>query len=141
MEWWLTCKRATRVTGNGKFFVQLVSPPITTNRSIVLRCSCDEFKPDGSDNGVKGIVKDGLDFFNDFVGQYELGDIQYLRYTGVNNLKSMYWKHTKNFADGYSAHIKDSRFVFYSDLGLVGMPSQGVVAGACVWSFHLLLLT
>jgi len=60
--------------------------------------SCQQFTKDGRDNGAPGIAADGLDWGNNLVGQYDLGDIQYLRYHSVNNLHGMYWKATKNFA-------------------------------------------
>ena len=37
-----------------------------------------------------------------------LRDIQWLRYVGVNNGASVYWKTSKPMADGVSAHLKDS---------------------------------
>lgn len=37
-----------------------------------------------------------------------LSDIQWLRYVGVNNGASVYWKTSKSMADGVSAHLKDS---------------------------------
>jgi parallel beta-helix repeat protein len=74
-------------------------------------CSCDSNLPDGTDNGAYGVVEDGLDYFNIFTGQYELGDVQYLRWNSLNNLHGMYWKHTKNFyGKPNHAHIKDSIF-------------------------------
>jgi hypothetical protein len=89
-------------------------------------CSCQEFKTDGTDNGQVGIVQDQVDWFSDFVGCYELGDIQLLRFRSSNNLKNWYWKHTKNFQDGTSSHIKDSEFNFFSDLNMPGLPGEGV---------------
>ena len=56
------------------------------------------------------MVADGIDYFNPFVGQYTLGDVQYLRFHSINNLHGMYWKQTKNFVDGCSAHFKDCTF-------------------------------
>eukprot|EP00122_Pirum_gemmata_P002882 Pgem_evm1s2600 len=75
--------------------------------------SCAEFKKDGSDNGLTpaNVVRDGLDFHNEFVGQYSLGDIAYVNYTFVNNHNQMYWKRGKNFADQTSSHIEDSIFL------------------------------
>jgi len=79
-------------------------------------CSCSTFKADGMPNGLKGVVEGGLDYGNDFVGQYDLGDVAYLSYTGINNLKNMYWKTTNNFQDGVSSHIKDSVFGWYNGI-------------------------
>ena len=89
-------------------------------------CSCQTFKSDGTDNGQVGIVADQVDWFNDFVGCYELLDVQMLRFRSSNNLKNWYWKQTKNFQDGVSSHIKDSRFSWYTDLNVPGMPGVGV---------------
>lgn len=46
-----------------------------------------------------------------FVGQYAMGDIRFDNYTSVNNLHGMYWKTSKNFADGSLYHIENSRFL------------------------------
>jgi len=74
--------------------------------------SCDEFKPDGADNGVvpANVVEDEFDYHNMFVGQYSMGDVAFLRYRSLNNAHSMYWKASKNFADGVSHHMKDCVF-------------------------------
>jgi beta-glucanase (GH16 family) len=90
------------------------------------QCSCDTFKADGTDNGIFTPVSDNIDFCNNFVGQYELGDIQYLRYKSVNNLMGMYWKHTKNFVDGTSSHIKDCSFYWITNTNMPGLPAEGV---------------
>eukprot|EP00933_Yihiella_yeosuensis_P025705 TRINITY_DN19943_c0_g1_i1.p1 TRINITY_DN19943_c0_g1~~TRINITY_DN19943_c0_g1_i1.p1 ORF type:complete len:922 (-),score=111.75 TRINITY_DN19943_c0_g1_i1:29-2410(-) len=74
--------------------------------------SCEEFTKDGKDNGVNpaNVVEDEFDWHNEFVGQYTMGDVEYRRYVSVNNFHGMYWKHSKNFADGKSHHIRDSIF-------------------------------
>ena len=119
---------------------------------LVDDASANEFTAAGDDNGGCGefpagydgstwlggaladgaspcVVADGFEWHNLFVGQYKLGDIQYLRYTSVNNLHHMYWKESKNFADGASAHLKDAVFASggpsangaaYGDLQLLG---------------------
>jgi hypothetical protein len=99
---------------------------VGSNGMLTDYASCDEFLPDGTDNGAIGVVEDELDYLSDFVGCYELGDIQMLRYTASNNLKGWYWKHTKNFNDGGAGtpHIKDSEFNWFTDLG-VGAPGSG----------------
>ena len=53
-------------------------------------------------------VADELDWQTGASGLYQLKDVQWLRYTGVNNGASVYWKTSKQMADGVSAHIKDS---------------------------------
>jgi len=72
--------------------------------------SCQKFTADGSDNGLQppNVIKDEFDWHNMFVGQYNLGDIQFVNYTSANNAHALYWKSSKNFADGRLWHIKDS---------------------------------
>jgi hypothetical protein len=95
-------------------------------------CSCDPYLPDGTDNGAYGAVEDHLDFFNIFVGQYELGDVQYRRQFSVNNHHGMYWKQTKNFHEKPThAHIIDSTFMWaYDDelRDIGGVAYEGLVA-------------
>jgi len=55
-------------------------------------------------------IEDHFDWHNTFNGQYSMGDISYVRYISVNNGHSMYWKTSKNFADGVSHHVIDSIF-------------------------------
>ena len=86
--------------------------------------SCEAFTAIGEDNGVIGYVEDGLDFFNDFVGQYSVGDVQFLRFMSINNLKGLYWKETKNFVDNFTSHVKYSLFAYYSD-SLLQVPAHG----------------
>jgi len=73
--------------------------------------TCGDFTSSGSDNGVSVALANHFDYGNVFVGAYNLGDIQYLRHTAVDSNNLMYWKETKNFADGCSAHIKDSTYI------------------------------
>jgi hypothetical protein len=77
------------------------------------RSSCNEFDEFGRDNGASPatVVADELDWHVGASGLYMLRDVQWLRYTGVNNGASVYWKTSKQMADGVSAHIKDSRIV------------------------------
>jgi len=85
--------------------------------------SCAAFLPDGTDNGADspGLIEDQFDWHNMFVGQYDAGDIRWIRYVGVDNGASMYWKTSKKFKDGSLHHIVDSVFV---SLGTV-LPSLG----------------
>mmetsp|Transcript_35303 Transcript_35303/g.94015 ORF Transcript_35303/g.94015 Transcript_35303/m.94015 type:complete len:1048 (-) Transcript_35303:226-3369(-) len=82
--------------------------------------SCDEFTSDGQDNGVSpaNVIEDSFEWHNMFVGAYSLGDVQYRNLVSVNNAHPLYWKTSKNFADGRLHHIVDS--VFLND------PSDGV---------------
>jgi parallel beta-helix repeat protein len=54
--------------------------------------SCDITTKDGTDNGLLSVIEDQFEWHQGFIGQYSLGDIQYLRYTSVNNGNPMYWK-------------------------------------------------
>jgi len=80
---------------------------------------CGAFTEDGTDNGVvpANVIEDEFDWHNMFVGGYANGDISYVRYTSVNNAHGMYWKRSKNFADGTSHHIVDSVFANHRSLG------------------------
>jgi hypothetical protein len=80
---------------------------------VIDRSTCDPFLPDGTDNGADepSLIEDEFDWHNVFVGQYDVGDIRWVRYTGVDNGHSMYWKSSKNFKDGSLHHIVDSVFL------------------------------
>jgi hypothetical protein len=79
-----------------------------SNGMLLDHSSCDEFTSDGRDNGVVNEVRDEFDYHNDMVGQYTLGDVQFINYTGINNIHNMYWKASKNFVDGRLYHVVDS---------------------------------
>jgi hypothetical protein len=74
-------------------------------------CSCLPLTADGDDNGASGVVEDSLEYGNDLVGQYFLGDVQYKGLHAINNNGAgIYWKWTKPFADGRKGHIVGSKF-------------------------------
>lgn len=58
----------------------------------------------------------------------DAGDLQYLRHTSVANNNLIYWKTTKDFADGCSSHLHGGR---YAD-GNVALPDQAafIIEGA-----------
>ena len=66
-------------------------------------------------NGFRGeiskLLYDYIDYGNAFVGHYNAGDIQYYGHSSMNNLNKIYWKETKSFQDGCSAHISHSYLV------------------------------
>ena len=76
-------------------------------------CSCQfrifvtlqGFDEDGNTRGLSTAFQNNLDYQNDFVGHYNAGDIQYNGHQSYNNLQLIYWKETKNFENGCSAHI------------------------------------
>ena len=89
--------------------------------------SCDAFRPDGSDNGVTGVVEGQLEVGNVFSGQYGLGDVQFLRWHSINNLHGLYWKDTKQHAAaGIRAHVLDSLFEWIG-------PNDSGPSGRAVW--------
>ena len=79
---------------------------------------CKAWTPSGDDNRLPGVIMNNVDYNNVFVGQYGAGDLQYKFHSSVNNQNLIYWKETKNFQDGCSAHITDS---FYED-GTLALP-------------------
>eukprot|EP01097_Dermamoeba_algensis_P002778 TRINITY_DN2100_c0_g1_i1.p1 TRINITY_DN2100_c0_g1~~TRINITY_DN2100_c0_g1_i1.p1 ORF type:complete len:1249 (-),score=295.24 TRINITY_DN2100_c0_g1_i1:103-3849(-) len=99
----------------GTYFLVSIYPK-KTDRSIDFngivrdRGTCAAFDGDGNDRGVPHTIIGNVDYDNVFVGQYSLGDIQYRNHASLNNLNLIYWKETKNFADGCSSHILDSYY-------------------------------
>ena len=81
------------------------------------RWSCQAYLPDGSDNGYLTVIDDDTEWSNNGVGHYSLGDFMYRNYVAIRNSASIYWKVSKNFADGKSAHIRNAVFV---DTGFMG---------------------
>jgi hypothetical protein len=76
------------------------------------RSSCREWDSNGEDLGLPAAFVNNVDYDNIFVGQYGSGDLQYKFHSSVHNKNLVYWKETKNFQDGCSAHLSDS---FYED--------------------------
>eukprot|EP00928_Gymnodinium_smaydae_P064950 TRINITY_DN4816_c0_g1_i1.p1 TRINITY_DN4816_c0_g1~~TRINITY_DN4816_c0_g1_i1.p1 ORF type:complete len:1034 (-),score=94.12 TRINITY_DN4816_c0_g1_i1:368-3340(-) len=74
--------------------------------------SCKAYTADGRDNGANppNVIEDEFDYHNMFVGAYDMGNIRLERFVSVNNHASLYWKTSKNFADGSWAHVKDAVF-------------------------------
>jgi hypothetical protein len=69
--------------------------------------SCDVvWLDDGTDNGFPMRLSDNVDYDSVFVGGYNMADIQWHAHSSLYCLSGMYWKNTKNFADGCSSHIK-----------------------------------
>lgn len=46
-----------------------------------------------------------IDYGNAFVGHYNAGDIQHQGHNAYSNFNNLYWKETKNFANGCSSHL------------------------------------
>jgi len=73
--------------------------------------SCEEFKDDGSDNGLVNTIEDQFDWHNKFVGGHYFGDVSFVRYTSVNNDHPILWKFSKSMANSSTYHIQDSLMV------------------------------
>mgnify|MGYP007045432611 CR=1 FL=1 len=101
-------------------------PPRATDESVasdghvVERATCDGFTAEGADRGVSTVLSDNVDFDVVFVGQYDVGDVQYARHAALNSNNLMYWTTTKNMADGCSAHLRGGLW----SGGNLGLPDQ-----------------
>ena len=74
------------------------------------RTACSFAEADGFDNGAPVAMVDNVDFGNAFVGGYEFGDVQLQgSYSHLSN-NILYWKESKNMADGCSAHLLGGLF-------------------------------
>jgi hypothetical protein len=82
----------------------------TSSNSSNPSFSCASVTADGSDRGLSTTIWNNADYGNTFVGHYGAGDIRYHSHTSLENLNAIYWKETKSFADGCSAHISHSHF-------------------------------
>ena len=82
--------------------------------------TCQAFTPAGLDNGYAVVLSNNVDYDNVFVGGYSVGDVQYHAHIAQNNNNNIYWKESKNFADGCSAHISNS---YYAD-GNIALPDS-----------------
>jgi hypothetical protein len=71
---------------------------------------CRGFDNEGNTRGIPAVFRNNLDYQNVFVGHYEAGDIQYHGHKSFENDNLIYWKETKNFEGGCSAHITGSQF-------------------------------
>ncbi len=100
--------------------------PRVTDRSLesngfnVDKYLCEGFDSDGITRGLSQAIVNNLDYHNVFVGQYGVGDLQYKQHTSISNNNLIYWKMTKNFEDGCSAHISRSYYAF----GNLALPDQ-----------------
>ncbi|CAE7289499.1 PKHD1L1 [Symbiodinium sp. CCMP2592] len=102
--------------------------------------SCfNEVTPTGQDAGVvpANVVEDELDWHNEFVGQYILTDVRYVRYVGINNMHCMYWKSSKKFADEGRYHVADSMCINVPSGGLFSWPAGQFLGPAGAFTFGL----
>ena len=112
--------------GHGRFGTYILQyyPEVScigdVNNNGYIPNSCTPFTSTGIDNGYSVVLSKNVDYNNVFVGGYSYGDVQYQGHIAVNNLNNVYWKETKNFADGCSAHISNS---YYAD-GNMALPDS-----------------
>ena len=103
----------------GPQFPRRIEQSIASNGYTNLS-TCGGFDAAGRDRGLPFRLSENVDFDNVFVGQYDAGDIQYASHLSRNNLNLLYWKTSKNFADGCSAHLRGGAF----SGGTVALPDQ-----------------
>eukprot|EP00547_Thalassionema_nitzschioides_P005356 CAMPEP_0194200236 /NCGR_PEP_ID=MMETSP0156-20130528/930_1 /TAXON_ID=33649 /ORGANISM="Thalassionema nitzschioides, Strain L26-B" /LENGTH=1934 /DNA_ID=CAMNT_0038925209 /DNA_START=189 /DNA_END=5989 /DNA_ORIENTATION=- len=72
--------------------------------------TCKGFNNEGDDRGKPVSILNNVDWHAIFVGHYNAGDMQHRGHTSISNNNLIYWKETKNFADGCAAHISDSYY-------------------------------
>ena len=116
--------------GHGRFGWYLLGPnfprrvemSVATNGHANLS-TCGAFGEGGLDRGSGYRLSENVDYDNVFVGQYDAGDVQYAHHASVHNLNAIYWKTTKNFADGCSSHLLGGLV----SGGTVALPDQAAV--------------
>jgi len=94
----------------GGNYPKVTDQTIFTNGHNIDKSLCEGFDVEGNTRGISASFKNHLDYHNAFVGHYEAGDIQYNGHKSYENLNLMYWKETKNFQNGCSAHISNSHY-------------------------------
>lgn len=102
------------------------SAPRDTDQSIeqdgfTNQGTCGPLTNDGLDRGKPVALLNNVDYDTVFVGHYNAGDMQHRGHTSWNNNNLIYWKETKNFADGCAAHISDAYYAH----GNMALPDQG----------------
>jgi hypothetical protein len=91
-------ERFGRVSGNtnhghGRFGTYILGPHFPRNvqqtlamNGVMNLSTCAAFDSSGIDTGVPVRISDNLDWGNVFVGQYDVGDVQYHHHTSIDNL-------------------------------------------------------
>lgn len=101
-------------------YAKLTDQSILTNGHNIDKELCTGFDGQGYERGASASIVDNIDYNNDFVGHYEAGDIQYNGHHSYDNNNLLYWKETKNFHNGCSAHVTGSSYA----RGNVALPDQ-----------------
>ena len=103
------------------------SEPRNTDQSIEKNgynadreATCAAIDAAGNDRGAPVSILNNVDYGNVFVGHYTAGDIQHRHHKSISNNNLIYWKETKNFADGCGAHISDALY----EAGTMALPDQ-----------------
>jgi len=94
----------------GSNYPKVTDQSVKTNGHNIDQNLCHGFDNEGNTRGLSATFKDNLDYHNAFVGHYNAGDIQYNGHKSHENLNLIYWKETKNFQNGCSAHITDGTY-------------------------------
>jgi len=103
------------------------STPRNTDQSIeadgfnLNQGTCAALTNDGLDRGKPVSILNNVDYDTVFVGHYNAGDMQHRGHTSHGNNNLIYWKETKNFADGCAAHLSDGYYAH----GNMALPDQG----------------
>lgn len=83
--------------------------------------TCSALTGGGSiDNGNPIALLNNVDYDTVFVGHYNAGDMQHRGHVSYGNNNLIYWKETKNFADGCGAHIANGYYAH----GNMALPDQ-----------------
>mmetsp|Transcript_32276 Transcript_32276/g.67849 ORF Transcript_32276/g.67849 Transcript_32276/m.67849 type:complete len:1275 (+) Transcript_32276:77-3901(+) len=114
--------------GNGRFgtytlgfnYAKSTDQAISTDGHNIEKSLCTGFDNQGYERGVSASIVDNIDYHNAFVGHYQAGDIQYNGHHSYDSLSSLYWKETKNFQNGCSAHVTSSSYAG----GNLALPDQ-----------------
>ena len=100
--------------GHGRFGSYILSywgknclPNLDLNGQLL---SCPGFTSDGLDNGGLNTFSSNVDYSNNFVGGYNVGNLQYQNHISHNNLNNIYWKVSNDFTDGCSAHLANGDY-------------------------------
>ena len=82
------------------------------NNGFADLATCDVvWLDDGENNGWPMKISNNVDYGSVFVGGYGTADMQFEKHTSIECNNGIYWKNTKNFADGCSAHIRNDFFL------------------------------
>merc|ERR1711862_117448 len=94
----------------GNTYPRNTGQSIDSNGYMLDLSRCSGFTSFGNDNGVSTTILNNFDYGNAFVGHYDAGDIQYDGHVAINSNNLIYWKETKNLANGCSAHISNGYY-------------------------------